>query len=240
MKPQSIIFVGILISIAQSKSSCPCFSDRALEYFNIDNTSNDSCNEDPVLDSLYIWEIQDSDIWHPHGYGIDVNYLQCLQEGDMIRTVSQKEADTCMDILLARCKLLITIQEEKPPISQIELPISTAQSCPCFSKNTLNSITNEKISDDSCIESPDRLGNLYIWEKENMNTWYPYGIGVEMPYLSCFEGHTLRDITKQESELCLTLLRGRCEGFLQEENQNGPVSSLSVLARSISMIFRHS
>lgn len=241
MQLQTTIFVGIFILMAQSDGSCPCFSDRTLDFLNIDNIANDSCIEDPSLGSLYIWEIRDPDIWHPHGYGIDINYLHCLQEGDMIRTVSQEQADTCMGILRTRCNSLKTLLGEVKPNVQIEPPISIPLSCPCFNQETLNLIANENISDDSCIESPDNIGNLYVWEKEYTNTWNPYGIGVELPHLSCFEGDILRDITQEESELCMILLRARCKklGFLQVPSQTGRSSILSVLARHISMIFQH-
>ena len=215
---------------------CPCFSDGILGFFEADNISEDSCAEDPSLGSLHIWEIQDPDTWHPYGFGIDINHLYCLQEGDMIRSVNERQAKHCMDILLTRCNVLHLLLEFEP-IPQIQEPSLKPISCPCFDETELTIITKDKISDNSCVKNTDEIGNLYVFERDNGSYWNGDGFGVEIPHLSCFAGDMVRYITQQESEVCMSLLRHRCEEI---QNQAETTPTFSVIIRHISnRLFQH-
>ena len=97
------------LSIAQGTNddgaTCPCFSHTTLDYFTIENTSDNSCKGS---NSYFIWKVRDgtSRYWHPIGYGVNLEIPSCLYEGDIMQLIEPEEAGVCLELIQKRCEEL--------------------------------------------------------------------------------------------------------------------------------------
>ena len=90
-------------------TTCPCFSNYTLSYFNLNNTDvSRSCinKTSENGNDIGIWKTRSSGRWwHSIGYHVYDRYNQtsCLKEGDMMFRISSDEDERCRKLIITKC-----------------------------------------------------------------------------------------------------------------------------------------